>query len=331
MVLDLIERQELPLDRALQAMQWSTALAGASRFPSHFAPGDHFTDPELRRAAARAASESSRAIAAQHRVGLDDGDLDELRRLATVDLRAAYELAAHRPVRPYSIGGARQAEIAGAITSILVEHGITPFLMSGSLLGIIRDGRFMDHDYDVDLGLLPGADVEVVTDAVRRLPDANARWIGNRLEVRLTDGAVCDIFPHTDEDGRWWHETLIHRWWNTPFDLVTVAVDGHELYVPDDAHRYLDENYGSWSRPTIHYDISFDTPNRVYQRSPEALRYLHSRAHRALRQGDRWLLESVSRELRDSFGIDVTEHLGGSGLLDEHRSTPPHPDSRAST
>lgn len=32
--------------------------------------------------------------------------------------------------------------------------GMRPFLLWGTLLGLVREGRFLDHDYDIDFGIL---------------------------------------------------------------------------------------------------------------------------------------------------------------------------------
>jgi LicD family len=34
------------------------------------------------------------------------------------------------------------------------EAGMRPFLMWGTLLGCVREGRFLRHDYDIDVGIL---------------------------------------------------------------------------------------------------------------------------------------------------------------------------------
>lgn len=39
-------------------------------------------------------------------------------------------------------------------TSTLESNGIRPFLCFGSLLGFVRDGGFMSHDIDLDIGIL---------------------------------------------------------------------------------------------------------------------------------------------------------------------------------
>ena len=95
------------------------------------------------------------------------------------------------------------------------------------------------------------------------------------------------------------------------------------MWIPDDVDRYLEENYGDWSRPVAFYDFSFDTPNREFRQSGEAMVYLYRRCIRAINAGDRWTAEAAARDLRDSFGIDVTSRFQPSGLLAERPSRRP--------
>ncbi len=128
-------------------------------------------------------------------------------------------------------------------------------------------------------------------------------------------GLHIDFFRHELRGDRFWHSTRVHNWWNTPFALRALEAEGHRWWIPDDPDRYLDENYGDWAAPVAFYDISFDTPNRTYQPTATAARHLYMTCVRGLDRGDRWMVESAARELRDQFGIDVTEHLAGSPLL----------------
>ena len=315
-LIGLVSDDDLPLDRELQALQWAVALGGSGDPPRSFSPGDHFTSSELRSAACDALRRTSLEVADLHLIGLDDDlDLNDLGRAIETDLSELLTGAGGRPGRGAGLAPERQTALAVRLTSTLVAGGIEPFLMSGSLLGVIRDGDFMAHDYDIDLGVVPGVDLDHVE---MLLADDTGLRIGRhgpRLEIRDESDTVADIFAHEERGGLWWHATLIHEWWNTPFSLVPLEVGANEFFVPDDPERYLDENYGDWSHPVPFYDISFDTPNREYVRGPLALRFLHSRVRQAMVRGDRWLAEAAARELRDTFGVDVTDTLASSPLL----------------
>jgi hypothetical protein len=311
-----------PLDRILQVLQWSLALVGAAPFPRHFQPGDHFTDRPTRLRAAAALRDLRPATPEIRRqlISVDDAlTLDALKAEVAVDLRATIAGNSRGSGSRPGVNGQLQERGAADVTRALESVGVRPFLMSGTLLGVVREGNFMDHDYDVDLGLLPGEDVERVVAALRSLESFEVIETGPRICVRHDAGVSIDVFPHTVRDDLFWHATFVHEWWNTPFELERHRVGDNEFWIPDDPDRYLDENYGRWSTRVPFYDMSFDTPNRNYVQDHVALRFLHSRCLIALRTGNRWLLESAARELRDAFGVDATDLLAPSPLLETAR------------
>lgn len=203
--------------------------------------------------------------------------------------------------------------------------------MSGSLLGVVRDGDFLPYDYDVDLGVLPDTDLDVVDARLRGEPDFDVVRQETRIVISDRTGARADLFPHRLDGGLFWHETDIHRWWNTPFGLARLELAGDSIWIPDDPHRYLEENYGDWGRPAPFYEITFDTPNREYRENADAMRFLYEACASALERGDRWTAESAARELRDHFGIDVTDRLGASVLLDRSPAEGQRPSARDSS
>jgi len=310
-----------PLNRSLQIVQWSLAVTGRSSFPRHFAPGDHLVGPASRSSAALLLRELRNPPIEVERqlIGIDDAaGLDQTLRAIEGDLRSEIYSAATRPKRGDGLQHDLQLLLIGEVGAALAAVGIRPFLMSGTLLGFVREGRFMAHDYDIDLGLLPGADVDAARTAIDGLPSFSVEVGGPRVVAQHESGARIDVFPHELRDGLFWHGTKIHEWWNTPFELVAQHIEGIQVWTPDDHQRYLDENYGRWTQPVPFYDISFDTPNRRYRQNLDAARFLHSRCVQAIAMGDRWLLESAARELRDQFEIDVTDLLAPSRLVESH-------------
>lgn len=162
----------------------------------------------------------------------------------------------------------RRAAVAlTALSAQLDSIGVKAFLISGTLLGYLREGNFISWDKDIDVGVFtaeikPG-DIEsafrqAMEFSVRRL-DFNS----DRLRVDHVNGVKVDIFPHyfDESDGKVWHDGTATRWWNSPFGLAEIEFLGARQYVPEDPERYLDENYGNWRIPEPNFDARIDAPN----------------------------------------------------------------------
>ena len=184
--------------------------------------------------------------------------------------RAKRHLLARLPGRPGDPDRGRFADRAAtALADLdrgLGQLGVQAFLISGTLLGYVRESGFISWDKDIDVGVF----TEVVAPAAlerafHRSPDFHVRRLDfntDRLRVHHTNGVMIDIFPHyRDGDGRVWHDGTATRWWNTPFEVTPVEFLGRTQFVPLPPERYLTENYGDWRVPVKHFDARLDAPN----------------------------------------------------------------------
>lgn len=173
---------------------------------------------------------------------------------------------------------------------LLEGAGFRPFILSGTLLGAVREGRMLDHDYDIDLGLLAEetdlARLERLLDhspslrCLRKeyqtlvLGDAGAlrrHDIPVIYKLRHACGITIDVFLHYREDGGIWHGTTLYRWSNSPFTLAPRDLAGVTPLAPADAEQNLTENYGDWRQPKYRFHCALDTPNLVLHAGPMAL------------------------------------------------------------
>ena len=146
--------------------------------------------------------------------------------------------------------------------------GVRSFLISGTLLGYVRESDFISWDKDIDVGVftkdIDPAELEAAFD---RMPEFNVRrldFTADRLRVNHSAGVAIDVFPHYEDEndpGKVWHDGTATRWWNSPFELKTVEFLGLPTWVPAEPERYLDENYGDWRTPDPHFDARMDAPN----------------------------------------------------------------------
>lgn len=151
------------------------------------------------------------------------------------------------------------ADLAG----VLGQAGIEMFLVSGTLLGCIREGKLLGHDKDVDVGIWEGVSR---SDLLKALHSSGLFYVqASRspeiVRVKHVNGIATDIFYHYCEANDYWHGGAKIKWHNSPFTLVECEFLGGRYLVPEDHDRYLTENYGDWRTPKIDFDSAYDTPN----------------------------------------------------------------------
>lgn len=161
------------------------------------------------------------------------------------------------------------------------------YVVSGTFLGLHRDGGFLAHDYDIDVGIHgEQVDVNQLVNTLAAHPNFVTKKVDQHVEITQSadgllhlekvpalvkliheNGLNLDVFVHYTENGRCWHGSIIHRWENSPFELVRATLEGIEVNAPADADRYLTENYGDWRTPVKEFDCTTGTPNLVVSRN----------------------------------------------------------------
>lgn len=184
----------------------------------------------------------------------------------------------------FNITDARQA--LEDIARFLPNKDWPWYVVSGTFLGLHREGGFLSHDYDIDLGInAEDVDLDALLDKLRKsnnftigkldyhyevLGNGSQRTLRTRLSIiKLVhkNGLQIDLFIHYTENGRCWHGSSIHRWENTPFKLIERKFEGVTVLAPENADLYLTENYGDWQTPVKEFDCTTGTPNLVVARN----------------------------------------------------------------
>ena len=172
------------------------------------------------------------------------------------------------------------------------------FVISGTFLGLVREGDFLKHDYDIDIGihyedLLLDEIIAKINNTnfflIRKIEyvfqgyfkkDKYIKSIPRRLvliKVIHRTGLNIDLFIHYREKGICWHGSTYHRWNNHQFELKKYFLKGLEVLGPKDADLYLTENYGSWRIPVTNFNFSTGTPNLSVSISPSSIAMLIKR------------------------------------------------------
>ncbi len=157
----------------------------------------------------------------------------------------------------------------------LDKNNIIFFLISGTLLGCIREKDFLANDKDIDVGVWDSYSYDELVTAVS---GSGCFYIiknrtKNIVQIRHVNGINIDIFVHHREENDYWHSALKLKWYNTPFTLMEWQFLGKNYLIPSNYDLYLTENYGDWQTPKTKFDSTYDTPNAEVINKAEFLLY----------------------------------------------------------
>ena len=169
------------------------------------------------------------------------------------------------------------------ISTALNKNGIDYFLDSGTLLGMIREGGFISHDTDMDMGILykegfteKELDRSMTFAGLKR---HHAFYYCNKPAVitYTYDSIAVDFFMYfkTDIPSRWVQYCFERSVWKSyPSDdvfdvyqascpikgLKTIKVNNMNLSVPENAEEYLASIYTeNWRIPNANWNY-LDSP-----------------------------------------------------------------------
>lgn len=163
-----------------------------------------------------------------------------------------------------------------SVNRLLTSYGLHPFVISGTLLGFIREGRIFAHDKDFDIGILGWESQYDVAAALLKSGEFSFSAKDLRgdalytLAVRhVRSGIVFDIFFFHDRSDHFLHGidhrvgyTLNYRF--SKFKLIRGDFLGEEFFIPENSNQMLSENYGDdWRRPNKNYFVRLESPALV--------------------------------------------------------------------
>ena len=160
-----------------------------------------------------------------------------------------------------------------ALAARLVELGLEVFANSGTLLGLVREGKLLDYDNDIDLGVLMEAQDEADAAAewialCDRLIAAGvgverSSWSGVTLKLNKIGPFGVDLFPAWI-DGSGQVFVYPHTFGDlSRAQLLPFAEHGATgLKIPADAEAMLASNYGdSWRVPNEGWTFGWKDAN----------------------------------------------------------------------
>ena len=149
---------------------------------------------------------------------------------------------------------------------------IPVFLSSGTCLGYFREGKFIDYDYDIDVGIMATDYTPKIVDEMEKENLILYRVLGKpkvglEMSFRLPNTvlgkyAKIDIFLHYKEVDKKGNAKISWYTYAAPkfvkkvkyrvnnFKLAQVNFMGTDVYVPSPTLNYIEEHYGDdWMIP----------------------------------------------------------------------------------
>jgi hypothetical protein len=158
----------------------------------------------------------------------------------------------------------------------LTQQGYEVFLNSGTLLGVVRDGRLIDHDDDVDLAIIlkAGSAEDAVKEWSELRASLNAQ--GRLVEDQMDSNAILKLIGEGDV-----HFDLFPAWFEgddfyvyphsfgdlTRQDVLPLSPCQHSGYmIPADPVKMLANNYGQgWQAPDPYFKFPWNAARKKFK------------------------------------------------------------------
>jgi hypothetical protein len=207
------------------------------------------------------------------------------------------------------------------IVDILEAENIKPFPAFGSLLGLVRDGKFMDYDKDADLGIFVNNYDEVhriVSILCQELKFTSPGMINNSKESHMWNVGIFDtqrivaidlfFFYHNQnhiETGIY-STCAVLKWAFEPFELVRGSLAGKEYWLPNNTEKHLTELYENWREPVEVWDSLINCPNLIKSSRPQVLYYGLLRLYNAMADGKTKKVLNYYETLTNRWGMQIS-------------------------
>lgn len=162
-------------------------------------------------------------------------------------------------------------QLIAAVQDILDRVGIEVFADFGTMLGLVREGRLLAHDLDIDLGVIvkDPADLHTIRIAMERfgfrvtreyyregeLVESSFRLFGVKLDINYyrvdADSARTWLFyRHPDKKYGPRERDIVEMRYSPISDFRMIDVQGAQIRIPANAKQLLAEKYGpNWRTP----------------------------------------------------------------------------------
>jgi hypothetical protein len=170
----------------------------------------------------------------------------------------------------------KKASLALSDLTRMAKLNATPvFLVSGTLLGYVREGQLLSHDKDIDVGIVGWEnqynlcmtlqESGLFTISAQHLKGKDTFFIPIKHNAT---GMWIDVFVYHPQRSHWvtgvdfffgYRQTFEF----TPFELQDIEFLGVTMKAPANAELNLTENYGNWRVPDAAYLSHLESPSTM--------------------------------------------------------------------
>jgi hypothetical protein len=159
------------------------------------------------------------------------------------------------------------------LQKILNPENIKIFLVSGTLLGYVRENSILSHDKDVDVGMFFHENIDKCIESIKLSNlfhlKMNHYGNGNIYSIGLIHKSTktpIDIFIYHFENNQLFTGVehsfgYLQKFSFTPFILIPVNFLGNLIYIPNNYELNLEENFGNWKTPDKNYISHLESPS----------------------------------------------------------------------
>lgn len=191
------------------------------------------------------------------------------------------EVKAPQETRPREIESAKTFDLQkankalGDLSEMANAKGTPVFLVSGTLLGCVREGQLLSHDKDIDVGIVGWENQYALCMDLQEsgLFTVSAQYLKGQDTFYIpichnATGMWIDIFVYHPQGEHWvtgvdfffgYRQTFAF----TPFELKDVEFLGVNMKIPVNAELNLTENYGQWRTPDPGYLSHLESPSTM--------------------------------------------------------------------
>lgn len=166
--------------------------------------------------------------------------------------------------------------------SVLGDRGYDVFLNSGTLLGVVRDKKLIDHDDDIDLAVIlqagsaedAAAEWKGLTEDIRKLGilDEENFEMATIIKLLPVENVQIDLFPAWFEDDRFFVFPHTFGELNRADVLPLKPCPVTRNPIPAEPEKMLAINYGDgWREPDPYFKFPWVQARRKFRAFQEAL------------------------------------------------------------